>query len=184
MPDIGLTPFGLAQGPAGSAGITQLVDGLQRDPVRRPGSAAGLRVIPLDTFHFLREISADSGDLRLHQRHHAGLRPRHRRRWAAIRRNCVDPAAAETYAFADGVHPTARGARHARPITRCRSWKRPRQIAVLPHSEAMVGRSRADRVGRAPAGKPAGDGMRWWGDVRGDFQRYGEATTTTAPARR
>jgi outer membrane lipase/esterase len=27
MPDVGLTPFGLSQGPAGSAGITALVDG-------------------------------------------------------------------------------------------------------------------------------------------------------------
>ena len=51
----------------------------------------------------------------------------------------------------------------------------PRQIAVLPHSEAMVGRSRAERVAAHLAGKPAGDGMRWWSDLRGDFQRYDDA---------
>jgi outer membrane lipase/esterase len=35
----------------------------------------------------------------------------------------------------------------------------------------MVGRSRAERVA-AHTGKPAADGMKWWSDLRGDFQRY------------
>jgi outer membrane lipase/esterase len=50
----------------------------------------------------------------------------------------------------------------------------PNQIAVLPHSEAMIGRSRADRVAAHLGETPAADGMRWWADLRGDFQRYGD----------
>ena len=38
----------------------------------------------------------------------------------------------------------------------------------------MVGRARADRVAAHLAGKPDGDGTRWWADLRGDFQRYGD----------
>jgi outer membrane lipase/esterase len=37
----------------------------------------------------------------------------------------------------------------------------------------MVGRARAERVA-AHAGNADADGMTWWSDVRGDFQRYGD----------
>ena len=170
MPDVGLTPFGLSQGPAGSAGITALVDGYNQT-LFGGLQAAGLRVIPLDTFHFLREIAADPGAVRLHQRHHPGLR---RDGIAGLQSGQFRrPGRGETYAFADGVHPSTAAhamlARYAVSVLEA-----PSQIAVLPHSEAMVGRSRADRVAAHLDGKPAGDGMRWWSDLRGDFQRYGD----------
>ena len=46
----------------------------------------------------------------------------------------------------------------------------PRQIALLPYTASVHGRARADRVAAHVAGKPEADGMRWWGDLRGDIQ--------------
>jgi outer membrane lipase/esterase len=50
----------------------------------------------------------------------------------------------------------------------------PRQMAVLPHSEAVVGRARAGRVDARMAVPAEGSGMRCWADARGDSQRYGD----------
>ncbi len=170
MPDVGKTPFGLSLGPAGSAGVTQLVmayngtlfGGLQ---------AAGLRVIPLDTFNFINEITASPstyGFVNVTSPACPGV--------PAALGFCnpstyATPDAAETYAFADGVHPST-GAHRLLSQFAISVLEAPRQIAVLPRSAAMVGRARAERIGAHLAGKPAGDGMRWWTDVRGDFQRY------------
>jgi outer membrane lipase/esterase len=170
MPDVGLTPFGLSQGAAGSAGITQLVAGYNAT-LFGGLQAAGLRVIPLDTFHFLREITADPATYGFTNvtTPACGAAPS----LGCNPANFLDPSAAQTYAFADGVHPTTAAhqmlAQYAISILEA-----PGQIAILPHSEAMVGRSRADRVGAHVGGKPSGDGMRWWTDLRGDFQRYGD----------
>src|SRR3546814_8570085 len=49
----------------------------------------------------------------------------------------------------------------------------PRQIAVLPRSAATTGRGRADIVAMHVSGAPESDGMHWWTNLRGDFQRYG-----------
>ena len=170
MPDVGKTPFGLSQGAAGSAGLTQLSAGY--NAILFGGlQAAGLRVIPLDVFSFLNEITADPGLYGLTNATTPAC-------GAASALGCnpanfVDPTAAQTYAFADGVHPTT--ASHALLAQYAISiLEAPNQIAVLPHSEAMVGRSRADRVAAHLGEKPAADGMRWWADLRGDFQRYGD----------
>jgi outer membrane lipase/esterase len=58
----------------------------------------------------------------------------------------------------------------------------PRQIAMLPQSAAMVGRSRADRVASHVAGKPESDGMSWWGGLRGDSQYQDDLYDGLAPA--
>ncbi len=170
LPDVGLTPFGLSQGAAGSAGLTQLSMGYNAT-LFGGLQAAGLRVIPLDVFHFLREITADPATYGFTNvtTPACGAAPS----LGCNPANFVDPNAAESYAFADGVHPTTAAhrmlAQYAISILEA-----PGQIAVLPHSEAMVGRSRADRVGAHVGGKPTGDGTRWWTDLRGDFQRYGD----------
>lgn len=58
LPDIGITPFGLSQGAAGSAGLTQLSQGYNQ--LLFVGlESAGLRVIPIDTFTLLHEVVAD-----------------------------------------------------------------------------------------------------------------------------
>ena len=45
-------------------------------------------------------------------------------------------------------------------------------ISASPLSASVTGRARADRVAAQLAVPADGDGMRWWADVRGDFQRY------------
>jgi outer membrane lipase/esterase len=170
MPDVGKTPFGLSQGAAGSAGLTQLSAGYNAT-LFGGLQAAGLRVIPLNVFSFLNELTADPGTFGLANvttpacgaASALGCTPA----------NFTDPSAAQTYAFADGVHPTT--ASHALLAQYAISiLEAPNQIAVLPHAESVVGRSRADRVAAHLGEKPAADGMRWWSDLRGDFQRYGD----------
>ena len=170
LPDVGLTPFGLSQGPAGSAGITQLSAGYNAT-LFGGLQAAGLRVIPIDVFHFLREITADPGTYGFTNvtTPACGAAPA----LGCNPANFADPSAAETYAYADDVHPTTASHRLLSQYV-ISVLEAPGQIAVLPHSEAVVGRSRADRVGAHLGGKPTGDGLRWWTDLRGDFQRYGE----------
>ena len=166
MPDVGTTPFGLSLGPTGSAGVTALVSGYNQT-LFGGLQAAGLRVIPLDTFHFMREITANPGLYGFSNvtTPACGTAP-------AL--GCVvAPAVAQNHVFADGVHPTST-AHQLLSQYAISMLEAPGQIAVLPHSEAVVGRARADRVAAHLDGKPAGDGMRWWADVRGDFQRYGD----------
>ena len=171
MPDVGRTPFGLSQGPAGSAGITALVSGYNAT-LFGGIQQAGYRVIPLDTFTFLREISATPslyGFTNVTTPACVGVP-------SSLVCNPTTLAAAnasETYAFADGVHPSA-GAHRLLGEFALSILEGPRQIAVLPASEAMVGRARAQRVAAHLDAKPEGDGMRWWGDLRGDSQRYHE----------
>lgn len=170
LPDVGQTPFGLSQGAAKSAGITQL-SAAYNAALFGGLRAAGLRVIPIDVFHLLREVTAAPATYGFTNvtSPACGAAPA----LGCSPANYVAPNAAETYAYADGVHPSTAAHRLLAQYV-ISVLEAPSQIAVLPHSEAMVGRSRADRVGGHLAGKPASDGMRWWADVRGDFQRYGQ----------
>ena len=83
----------------------------------------------------------------------------------------VTPDAPDTYAFADGVHPSTAAHKLLSEFA-ISVLEAPRQIAVLPHSAAMVGRARADMIGLQVLARPEGDDARWWGDIRGDYQRY------------
>ena len=172
LPDVGQTPFGRSQGAAGSAGITQLSAGYNAT-LFGGLTAAGLRVIPIDVFHFLREITAAPATYGFTNvtSPACGAAPS----LGCSPANFVDPSAAETYAYADDVHPTTASHRLLSQYV-ISVLEAPGQIATLPHSEAMVGRSRADRVGAHFGGKPDAEGMRWWTDLRGDFQRYGDGS--------
>jgi outer membrane lipase/esterase len=161
MPDVGLTPFGLSQGPAGSAGITQLVDGYNQT-LFGGLAAANLRVIPLDTYHLLREISADPTAYGFN----SAVIPA----CTGTSLTCISTGSGR--AFADGVHPSTEA--HAIIAQYAFSTlEAPRQIAILPHSATVTGRSRAQRVGMHVDNLSGDDGnMGWWVDVGGDFQRY------------
>lgn len=169
MPDVGISPFGLSQGPAGSAGLSALVDGYNQT-VFGGLAQGGLRVIPLNTFDLLREVSANPSSF--------GFSNVTATACGAVASltcsagNLVAPGADLTFLYADGVHPTT-GAHMLVADFALAVLDGPRQIAVLPNSASMVGRSRADRVASQLAVKPEADGMRWWTDARGDFQRYG-----------
>lgn len=173
IPDIGLTPGFRAQGATAQAAGTQLSTAYNTALFGGLASA-GLRVIPLNTFALFQEVVANPGAFGLVNVTGTACQPQ----ITAQSLTCnpatyVSPSAPETYAFADGVHPTSAAheiiADYAVSILEA-----PRQMAVLPNSAAMTGRARAERIATRLIGAPAGeDGMNWWADVRGDFQRYG-----------
>lgn len=171
VPDLGITPAFRAQGPAAQAGGTQLTT-TYNNALFGGLASAGLRVIPIDTFNLLREVAASPAAYGFSNITGTACQPQ----ITASSLTCnptsyVSPDAPNTYLFADGVHPTSRTheilAQYVVSVLEA-----PRQLAVLPHAEAVVGRARAERVAGHLAGKPEGDGMRWWLDARGDFQRY------------
>ncbi len=173
LPDLGLTPDARAGGALGMAQGTALVT-TYNNALFSGLASNHLRVIPLDTFHFLQEVVANpglygisnvTGKACLTQPPPAG--------GSSL---FCSPASTvpggSSYLFADGVHPSA-AAHKALADFAVSVIEGPRQIAILPHSEAVVGRARAQMVDGAIAGFGDEDGMRWWADVRGDQQRYG-----------
>lgn len=173
IPDLGLTPQFRAGGAAQQAAGTQLST-TYNNALFGGLATAGYRVIPLDTFNLLREITANPAPYGITNVTGTACNPQiTASSLTCSPLNYANPNAPDTYAFADGVHPSSRAHKilgdYAVSILEA-----PRQIALLPNSESMVGRSRADRVANHLSGKPEGDGMRWWADARGDFQRYGK----------
>ena len=173
VPDLGVTPGFRAQGPAAMAGGTQLAT-TYNNALYGAISTAGLRVIPLNTFTLLQEIVASPAAYGFANVTGTACQPQ----ITANSLTCnptsyVTPNAPDTYAFADGVHPTSR-AHGILSQYAVSMLEGPRQIALLPYTASVHGRARADRVASHVAGKPEGDGMRWWGDLRGDFLRYGD----------
>ncbi|KMM75923.1 esterase [Xanthomonas sp. NCPPB 1128] len=183
LPDVGITPrfraggaAAMAQGTAlATAYNTALFSGLK---------SAGLRVIPVDTFHLLQEVVANPGTYGFTNVTGTACQPQ----ITAQSLTCnptsyVSADAADTYVFADGVHPTGRThellAQYALSIL-----EGPRTQQILTHSAQMVGRSRADQVAWHVDGRPEADGVRWWGNLRGDMQRYqhGDLYDGMAPA--
>jgi len=169
IPDIGLTPQFLAMGAATSAQASNLADTYNR-ALYTTLAAQGLRVIPVDTYHFLQETVASPSRYGFSNVTDAAC-------LSAQSITCnpdtyVTPDADRTYLFADGVHPSA--AAHEMLADLALSMiEGPRQVAVLPHSATATGRNRAGRV--AVQAVPSTDTTRaihWWSDIRSDLQRY------------
>ncbi len=172
IPDLGLTPAQRAQGPAAQAQGTALSTAYN-SALFGALASNGISVIPVDTFSFLREVAASPATFGFSNVTGTACQPQiTAQSLICSPASYVTPDAPNTYLFADGVHPTT-GAHRAVADLVLSALEAPRQIAVLPHSAAMTGRARAERVGARLASRPAGDGTRWWGDLRGDFQRYG-----------
>ncbi|MFT4257187.1 MAG: autotransporter domain-containing protein [Pseudoxanthomonas sp.] len=168
IPDLGSTPSFIAQGATGIAAGTQLATAYN-NALYAGLQSAGLQVIPLDTFGFLNEVIANPSAY--------GFANVTSPACGTVSSLLCSPAnfvsadAASTYLFADGVHPSTRAheilSQYAISVL-----EGPRQIAVLPQSAAATGRARADMVAVHVDGKPVADGVRWWGNLRGDNQRY------------
>ena len=170
LPDIGLTPSARAGGALGMAQGTALATAYN-NALFAGLKSAGLNVIPLDTFHILQEIVASPGTY--------GFTNVTGQACTAILPTCnptslAAPNAQNTWLFADGVHPTTAThqilGQYAISVLDA-----PRLQQVLSHSASVIGRARADQVAWHLDGKPEADGMRWWGSVRGDMQRYDHA---------
>lgn len=173
LPDLGLTPDARAGGALGMAQGTALTT-TYNNALFNGLAANNLRVIPLDTFHFLQEVVANpsfygisnvSGKACVTQPPPAGGSSLFCSPQSTV-------PGGSSYLFADGVHPTS-AAHKALADFAISVIEGPRQVAILPYSEAMVGRARAEMVNGAIEGLGDEDGMRWWADVRGDQQRYG-----------
>src|SRR5690606_10999142 len=175
LPDIGVTPSFRAAGAAATGQGTALATAYN-DALVGGLAANGLKVIPVDTFHFLQEVVADPGQYGFANVTTAGCgmqpAPAGDSSLFCNPGSYVDPNVQTSYLFADGVHPSA-AAQEAISQLALGMLEGPRRIAVLPHSAATTGRARAAIVGSDVSGAPESDGMRWWTNLRGDFQRYG-----------
>ena len=170
IPDVGLTPGARAGGAARMAAGTALAKAYN-DALFAGLKAAGLQVIPVDTFHVLQEIVANPGQ-------YGFVNVTSPACTTASSLTCsplayVTPSAATTYVFADGVHPSSATHEMLGQYT-LSILEAPRNQQILTHSAQTIGRSRADQVSWHVDGRPA-DGLSWWGNLRGDMQRYAHA---------
>lgn len=170
IPDVGLTPGARAGGPAAMAAGTALAKAYN-DALFGGLKAAGLQVIPVDTFHILQEIVANPAQ-------YGFVNVTSPACTTASSLTCnptsyATPNAANSYVFADGVHPTTATHEMLGQYT-LSILEAPRYQQILTHSAQTVGRSRADQVSWHLGGRPA-DGLSWWGNLRGDMQRYAHA---------
>ncbi|WP_434027387.1 autotransporter outer membrane beta-barrel domain-containing protein [[Pseudomonas] boreopolis] len=170
IPDVGLTPS--FNGSAATSAQATALAAAYNNALFSGLKSAGLRVIPVDTFHLLQEVVANPSAYGFVNATNAACTTS-----SSLTCNptsLVAANAANTYVFADGVHPTSAThqvmGQYALSILEA-----PRLQQVLTHSAQVVGRARADQVAWHIGGKPETDGLRWWGSVRGDMQRYDHA---------
>ena len=176
IPDLGITPGFRAQGAAAAAQGTALSTNYN-NALFSTLAAQNLRVIPLNTFTLLREVVANPGAYNLRNVTGTACQPQ----ITAQSLTCnptsyVTPDAPQAYAFADGVHPTT-AAHKLLSDYAVATIEGPRQIAILPHSAANIGRLRADMLADHLDARQGVDGSRVWGDVRYDNQRYKRGMT-------
>ncbi len=175
LPDMGLTPSAAAGGAQGIA-IAHGLSTNYNNALYGGLTTAGLHIIPVDTYHFLQEVVANPAEFGL--TNVTGVACLTQPPPAGASSLFCNPAStvpngANTYLFADGVHPTS-AAHKALADLAVSMVDGPRQIAVLPHSAATVGYARAREVGSVVTGfnSKQQDGMSWWLNLRGDQQRF------------
>lgn len=171
IPDVGLAPDfnGTAASRAQGSGLASTYNTALFGAL----SQAGLSVIPVDTFNFLREVVADPATYGFLNVTGRACLPAGSSSLTCSPANYARPDAPYSYLFADGVHPTV-GAHELVADLAISMIEAPRQMALLPHVATTVGRARADMVSTQmtlTAGEA--DGTRWWVDGRYDGQRNG-----------
>ena len=187
IPDIGLTPGSRAGGAVGMAQGTALAN-TYNTALYAGLASQNLRVIPVDTFHFLQEVVANPSLYGFANVTSPACRvqpaPAGDSSLFCNPNSFVTPSAADTYLFADGVHPASRAHEMIADLA-IAMIDGPQQIAVLPQSATVTGRARADRINNRLSLAPArSEGRSWWADVRADMQRYdnGDAYDGVGPA--
>ncbi|PJK09305.1 autotransporter domain-containing esterase [Lysobacteraceae bacterium NML08-0793] len=176
IPDLGVTPGFLAQGSAAAAQGTAL-SVAYNNALYQGLAAQGLRVIPLDTFNLLREITGNPGAYGLQNVTGTACQPQ----ITAQSLTCnptsyVSADAPWTYAFADGVHPSS--AAHAMLADYAvASIEGPRQVALLPRSAIATGRARSQMVAAQLQSRSDEAAGRFWGGMRVDARRAKNETT-------
>ncbi len=163
LPDLGMTPTALA---GGAATIGAATGGSQsyNQALLAGAQAAGVNIIPVDTFSLLREVKANAAAFGYTNT--TGTACGATSSLTCAPANYVAPGASESYLFADGVHPT--GKTHTIMAQLAYSMvAAPYQQAMVSKAALNVGTSRADRVFGA-----SGSGSKVWADVRGNFNRY------------
>ena len=169
VPDLGITPAFVAQGPTAQAAGTAVATNFNT-ALFASLQAAGLQVIPLDTFNLLREIVADPTTYGFTNATGTACQPQITANSLLCNpTSLVSPSAPDDYVFADGVHPTT-GAHRVLFQYAVSVLESPRLIQELPHNAFVVGRSRAERVAQHSWGAAPADGIRWWGNARFDKQ--------------
>lgn len=187
IPDIGLTPGSRAGGAVGMAQGTALAN-TYNTALYAGLAGQNLRVIPVDTFHFLQEVVANPSLYGFANVTSPACRvqpaPAGDSSLFCNPNSFATPSAADSYLFADGVHPASRAHEMIADLA-VAMIDGPQQIAVLPQSATVTGRARADRINNRLSLAPArSEGRSWWADVRADMQRYdhGDAYDGVAPA--
>ena len=172
LPDIGLTPSSVAGGPMAMAQGTALANAYNQ-ALFGGLAAQGLSVIPADTFTLLQEVVANPG---LYGFANAtGMACTSGQSISCVPAEFATPDAANSYVFADGVHPSSRTHQIlAEYITSV--IDAPRQQQVLGRSAQASGRARVEQVAGHLAPDQA-EGTQWWGGLRADMQRYGHGDT-------
>lgn len=182
LPDMGLTPQALAGGQVAQATMSQLSGGYNT-AMYGALAQAGYRVIPLDTYNMLREVVASPSTYGLTNVTGTACQPAGSSSLTCTPASYISPDAASTYLFADGVHPS--GAAHEVLGHYAISvLEGPRLAAVLPHASSVSGRARADQVAGHVQERPQAAGLRWWGGLGVEHQRYshGDLYEGVAPA--
>lgn len=172
IPDVGLTPD-FNGNPVASAQGTALASAYN-DALFGALASNGLSVIPVDTFHFLQEVVANPAEYGFLNVTDRTCQPPGSSAVTCNPATYINPDAPNTYLFADGVHPASRAHELIADLA-LNAIEAPRQVSILPHVAATVGRARSDMVAvqtSLVAGQE--DGTRWWVDGRYDSQRYGQ----------
>ncbi|WP_188112382.1 autotransporter domain-containing protein [Salinicola aestuarinus] len=177
-PDFGLTPR-FNGDPSTSGGATALAQ-QYNTALYAAVADGGNSVIPVDTFSLLQEVvdSPDAyGFTNVTEPACTQTLP------LCTPSTLVEPNADQTYLFADAVHPTTATHRIIGDYV-VSLLEAPQLQQLLTHSAVLSGRTRANRVAAHLDAGTQADGLRWWGDLRGESQELdsGDLYDATMPA--
>ncbi|HJP99057.1 MAG TPA: autotransporter domain-containing protein [Rhodanobacteraceae bacterium] len=176
LPDIGLTPSGLAQGPVAAAQLTGL-SLIYNNTLNAGLAKAGVNIIPVNTFALLSELIADPGRYGFTNVTAPACTGGDGSSFECLPAGTpgatvtYQPGTDSTYLFADGVHPTT--ATHAMLAQYAESIiLAPGEMSLLGEAPLQVNaglnRSIVEQASTSMASAP-GNGLRLWANY--DYTR-------------